>query len=222
MEGKRGYAHIHRPSGDAQADPTVLGHAFFRNIEAGHDLEARDDQPGQAAGRRHHLPQHAVDTKPDRQPLLERLQVDIRGPFANGLCQHAVDQADDRRVVFALEQVGRLGQILGQARQVEIVTQVFGSMTRGGIVSLVQLGDKTIVIRRQQPLDAHPALETSADLLKRGYIDRLAHHQTSPTVAVSSGHPNPALARKAVGRPKLTGHRCPYHPGCRNRPIRPA
>ena len=65
-----------------------------------------------------HFAQHAVDAETHHQPVLERLDVDVRGVFLHRLGEHGIDQADDGRVVFALEQVGLFGQVLRQVRQV--------------------------------------------------------------------------------------------------------
>ena len=65
-----------------------------------------------------HLAQHAVDAEAHHEPVLERLDVDVRGVFLHRLREHGVDEADDRRVVFALEQVRLLGQLLRQMREV--------------------------------------------------------------------------------------------------------
>jgi hypothetical protein len=44
--------------------------------------------------------------------------VNVRGVFLYRLGEHGIDETDDGCVVFALEQVGLLGQVLGQMRQV--------------------------------------------------------------------------------------------------------
>ena len=65
-----------------------------------------------------HFAQHAVDAEAHHQAILERLDVDVGGVLAHRLREQRVDQADDRRIVLALEQVGLLGQVLRQVRQI--------------------------------------------------------------------------------------------------------
>ena len=65
-----------------------------------------------------HLAQHAVDAEADHEPVLVGLDVDVGSVFLDRLCQHGIDQADDRGVVLALHEVGRLRQALGKPREV--------------------------------------------------------------------------------------------------------
>ncbi len=111
-------AHVDRAAGDAQADAAVLGQALLGDVELGHDLDARDHQRRDAALGLQHLAQHAVDAEAHHQAVLERLDVDVGGVLADRLGQQRIDQADDRRVIVALEQIGLLGQILRQVRQI--------------------------------------------------------------------------------------------------------
>ncbi len=83
-----------------------------------HDLDARHHQRGHGALGLQHLAQHAVDAEAHHQAVLERLDVDVRGVLLHRLGQHRIDQADDRRIVVALEQIGLLGQFLRQVRQI--------------------------------------------------------------------------------------------------------
>ena len=102
-----------RPSGPRpQADAAVLRQALLGDVEPRHDLDARHHHRRHGALRLQHFAQHAVDAEAHHQPVLERLDVDVGGVLAHRLGQHGIDQADDRRVVVALEQVGLLGQLL--------------------------------------------------------------------------------------------------------------
>ena len=66
-----------------------------------------------------------------RQPVLERLDVDVRRVLLDRLGQQRVDQPDDRRLVVAVEQVRRLGQLLGDRREVRVVVEAFHHRHRG-------------------------------------------------------------------------------------------
>jgi hypothetical protein len=64
-------------------------------------FSARDDRELQALGRCVHLEQHAVDPVAHPETPFQRLQVDIRGPPADGLGDERVHQLDDRGVPVA-------------------------------------------------------------------------------------------------------------------------
>ena len=98
-------AHVHRAAGDPQADAAVLRQALLGDVELRHDLDARDHQRRHGALGLQHFAQHAIDAEAHDQAVLERLDVDVRGVFLDRLREHGVDQADDRRVVVAVEQV---------------------------------------------------------------------------------------------------------------------
>ena len=87
-----------------------------------------------------HFAQHAVDAEAHHQPVLERLDVDVGGVFLHRLREHGVDEPDDRRVVFALEQVGLLGQILREMREVGGFFDAVGGLhgVVAGFVGLAQ------------------------------------------------------------------------------------
>ncbi|MNE83668.1 hypothetical protein D3C80_1805030 [compost metagenome] len=48
--------HIDFMPGQAQGHPAILGHAFFSDIQARHDLDARHQQGRQFASRPEHFP----------------------------------------------------------------------------------------------------------------------------------------------------------------------
>ena len=123
-----------------QADASVLRQALLGDVELRHDLDARDDQRRDRAPALQHLVQHAVDAEAHHQPVLERLDVDVRGVFLDRLREHRVDQPDDRRVVLALEQVGLFGQILREVREVGGFFDACGRLHRvvAGLVGLAQ------------------------------------------------------------------------------------
>ena len=85
-------------------DPAVLGQPALGDVEAGHDLDARDDRGAELGRRRLDLAQHAVDAVADAQALLERLDVDVRGAGVDGARDHAADDPDDRRLARQIAQ----------------------------------------------------------------------------------------------------------------------
>ena len=61
-----------------QSDAAILRQAALRDVEPGHDLDARDHRSLQLAWRRFDLVQYAVVTVAYPQPVLERFDVNIR------------------------------------------------------------------------------------------------------------------------------------------------
>ena len=137
---KRRDAHVDRTPGDPEADASVLRQALLGDVELRHDLDARDDQRRDRAPALQHFAQHAVDAEAHHQPVLERLDVDVGRVFLHRLREHGVDEADDRRVVFALEQVGLFGQVLREVREVGGFLDAFGGLhgVVAGFVGLAQ------------------------------------------------------------------------------------
>ena len=72
-------------------------------------LILRYDERGHGTLGLQHLAQHAVDPKPDRKPVLVRLDVNVRGIVLDRLRQQRIDEADDRRLIVTIDEVGGLG-----------------------------------------------------------------------------------------------------------------
>jgi hypothetical protein len=89
------------------------GNAALGDVDVGHDLEPGDHTGLDAAGRAHHLVQHAVDAEPDAQVGLVRLHVDVGGAIADGLVHQQVDELDDRGVFDDLGEAGEVGVVVG-------------------------------------------------------------------------------------------------------------
>jgi hypothetical protein len=118
-EGRRqgGDADVDFAAAHAGADAAVLGQAAFGDVHRRHHLDARDQRGMHAAWRREHLDEQAVDAEADRRVALEGFDVDVGGAVLGGLEDDRVHQADDRRFVVGLEEVGSLGQFGGAGGQ---------------------------------------------------------------------------------------------------------
>ena len=89
-------AQIDLASGHGRLDASVLRNPALRDVQVGHDLDARRDGRGQRARRRRHFVKRAVHAVADFEILLERLKVNVTGPRLDGLGQHRVHVLDDR------------------------------------------------------------------------------------------------------------------------------
>src|SRR5690606_35512095 len=74
----------------------------------------------------------------------ERLDMDVRGVLPHRFGEQRVDQADDRRVVVAVEQVFRLGQRVGQGVEVRRTVDVGGNTEGTVTTALVELAQQAL------------------------------------------------------------------------------
>ena len=98
-----GDAHVDGASANAQRHAPILRNALFGDIQARHHLNARDQQRGEAALGAQDFAQDAVDAKANLQVALIGFDMNIRGFLFDGLGKHGVNQANNRRVVFAVQ-----------------------------------------------------------------------------------------------------------------------
>ena len=106
---QRGDAEIDFAAQNLDLDAAVLRQAALGDVELGHQLEAGDDGGLQFARRMLLAEEHAVDAVADAEFLLERLDVDVAGALLDGVGDHGVDQADDRRFARHVAQVFEIG-----------------------------------------------------------------------------------------------------------------
>ena len=141
--GQGGDAHVHHAGGGFHGYPPVLGTPPLGDIQFTHDLDARDHERRQRATGLEHFAKNAVDTEAYAQPVLVRFNVHVGRVVLDGFGQDRVDETNDRRIVIALEQVGRFLQLLRDAKAsgvlVEEVTwarlgQITGGAVHQGIV----------------------------------------------------------------------------------------
>ena len=130
--------HVHGPARQAQGDAAILGQALLGDIEARHDLDARGDDAVQHLLRLDDVAQNTIQAEAHHGARLEGLDVNIRGALAHRLGQQGIDQAHDGRVVLALQQVRRLGQVLRQLLQIHVLAQIIHDLH--GVVHAAVVG----------------------------------------------------------------------------------
>ena len=139
--GQRGDPHVHGPATDAQRDAAILRQALLGDVEAGHDLDPRDQCRVQFAAGPHHVTQRAVHPEAHHRIGLEGLDVDVGRVVAGSLGKQRVDHPDDRRVVLGLQQVFHLGQVLHQPRQVDVAAHLIHHRGSGSLLLRVRARD---------------------------------------------------------------------------------
>ena len=153
------HAHVHLTAAHLELDAAVLRDAALGDVEVGEDLDAADDRGLEPVhlGRHGGLLQDAVDPVADRDLVLVRFDVDVRGPLVDRLDDDLVDQLDDARLLGHLEQVlaaldrgSAAGQVVGPDHLVQ-------GVAAEAEVGLDQLLD--VVPRREHRLDVETGAE---------------------------------------------------------------
>ena len=111
----------------ARLDAAVLGAAFFDDVHAPQQFDAR--RHGDHHHRRHlvHLVQDAVDPEADAGNVALRFQVDVRGALFEGVLPQPVDDVDHVLVVGVelLVQLAQFDQLLEIVAQGDILAAGF-------------------------------------------------------------------------------------------------
>src|SRR5690606_35041667 len=127
--GQGGNPHVDSTSTHPQGNATILGQTFFRNIQAGHDLDARNQGIVKCAARIHDVAQGAVDPVAHDRMGFKGLQVYVAGPVTHRLGDQGVDHADDGCVVVRLQKVFHFRNVLQPAVHTDLIG---GSVNHGG------------------------------------------------------------------------------------------
>ena len=196
---QRRHPHVDRPPGQAQGDAAVLRQAFFGNVELRHHLDARHDRRVQRALRLDHVAQRAVHAKAHHRARLERLDVDVGRILAQRLRQERIDQADDRRVVLAFQQVGHLGDVLRQLPQIHPLLHVVDQIGRLVFAARIGLRQSLLERFRRQHLRLQRALQDAPHLGQRRRLGPLAQPDLDFIADAPSRH-HPARPGKPVGQ----------------------
>ena len=93
--------------------------------------------------------------------------MNIRGFLFDGLGEHGVDQADDRRVVLAVEQIVGVRQLFGEGIEVELIADVGHHAVRLRRITLIAEHQHFLERVRRQTADAHRAVRQAARFQQR-------------------------------------------------------
>ena len=172
---KRRDAHVDRAAGDAQRDAAVLRQALLGDVEARHHLHARHERGVQRARRLEHVAQRPVDAQAHERAAFERLDVHIRRALAQRLSEQRVDEADDRRVVLGVEEVGHFRQPFGQALEVDVVGEIVDQPLGAARVARVELREAPLEELRGEHQRAHRRAEDASRFADRAGGDAGAY-----------------------------------------------
>ncbi len=160
----------------------------------------------QRARRFDQIAQRAVDAQPHHGARLEGLDVDVRRAVAQRLREQRVDQADDRRIVLALQQVLDAGDLLQQARQVQILREVAGQRRGAGFGAVVGRGDQFVELLRSNAAHCDRNPQGAAQFRERAGA-RIGTHGDLRDVAIECGNDHALALGKRVGN----ADRAPIH-----------
>ena len=154
---------------DPHVDASVLRQAFFRDVHAGHDLDAGDQRGLITLELRRHggLVQDAVNAVADPQFVLRRLEMDVRRAVFKGLPDDLVDKFDDAGFLVAL------GDFLVLAHE-EFEGFILGHFVQGFRADAVILFEGLVEFRlgRERELDRDAGVEP--DGVHHGGVKRVA------------------------------------------------
>ena len=83
--------------GEPDLDAAVLRQPLLRDVELGHDLDARDDGVAKLHRRVHDVVENPVNAVANAELPFVRLDVDVARPLLDGGHQHDIDETDDGR-----------------------------------------------------------------------------------------------------------------------------
>ena len=112
--GQRRDAHVDQLSAQRQPDPAILRNTAFGDVKPRHDLDPADNHRcATLAGRRSFSCNTPSCAHSYHQPGFIGLNMNIGHTLPHRLCNDAVDQADNRRVIGAVEQIVGTRQHVG-------------------------------------------------------------------------------------------------------------
>ena len=188
--GRRRDAHVDVLAGDLAADAAVLRQALLGDVEAGHDLDAREDRVDVVAVGALDLQQVAVDAVADDQVFLARLDVDIRGALLDRLEHQRVDPADDRRLVGEVEDVGELLGLAVHRRSSPSPSSTPPLLAR------VDLVDGLDDLRRRHDHRQDLGAERAPHVVERVHVERIGDRHLHAARRRRGGWASAVLARE--------------------------
>ena len=151
-EGHDRHAEIDGAPLDAELETAVLRDPLFRDVELGHDLDARDDRLVEfLVDRLHRLVQHAVDPVLDDDFAVPRFDVNVGGAPLQRVEEGRIDQLDDRRLVGgqAIDREGFLARLV--VLEDDLDPELLGGLLQDALRRLAFLED--LLDRARRPDD---------------------------------------------------------------------
>ena len=163
--GDGGDADVERTADGLEVDATVLREAALGNVEARHDLEARDDGvlEAQQVLRQRHGHEQAVNAVADAELALLRLEVDVGGGVGDGLADDVAHEAHDGGVL--VDRLVGARQILGRGELLAGILEAAGA-------DAVVFDDKLVHAVGQRQVPAERPRGEGADPVEHDLVGR--------------------------------------------------
>ena len=181
--GHRGDAQVDVLAAHRELDAAILGQAALGDVEARHDLDARDDRGAQLQGRRFDLAQHAVDAIAYAQVLFERLDVDVRGPRLDRPRDQPVDDPHHRRLARQIAQP--LDVILGA--EFALIVDLLNGLP-GRPAAPEQALERGLDVRRHADPGQHRLAREQLHRADRVAIKRIRHRHRQAFCGIGERH----------------------------------
>ena len=177
---------------DAQTRGAVLRQTALGNVQAGQNLDARDQRLRQRSGRGGDGAQQTVDAHAHDQAIAERFDVNVARPQFHRFLEQVVDRAHD----------GRAARKIAQVLDVVVGMSGFGvgKFGQGGIVVADARGQNGGDILKRRDRDGHPAAEHDFRGLYRRRVIGIGDGELELPVRRLVGK-NHHFAQKAAGKP---------------------
>gem|GEM_PF-5647415 len=185
QRGQRAHAEVdHAVGPDLELHAAVLRHAFLGDVEPGDDRDARSQLVLDDGGRAGDFAQFPVDPEAHAVVVLVRLEVDVRGPHADGVEQHLVQETYDRRVFdFGDRLIVALVRGIGRDLvELEFAADDAVDGFRGADGGSFD-HSRQLVVFGDDPVDAH--LGRELDFFCRLLVGRIGCGNDQPVVALA-------------------------------------
>ncbi len=156
----------------------VLRQAPLRDVERGHDLDARGERRLEARRRLHDVVEDAVDAEADSQIVLEGLDVDVARSALDRVGHQRVDELDERRLLGCPLQRGEIEGVFGPedldaAFAIEVGERFVVRLGAGVVVAVDCLLDAA----RGREHDADVAARQELTLVEPAEVGGIRHRQ---------------------------------------------
>ena len=178
-------------SSDPRPRRAILRQPAFGDVQAGENLDTRDDGLRRRIGWRGHRAEHPVDPHPHHEPGPERLNVDIARPQFHGALEQIVDGPHDRRTARQIAQT--IDIII--ARPMLRFIDVHGA--GAAFIELPLQNGRDVIERRYGDFDGAAAYDL--DRTDRGGIRRIRYRQAKTTL-LRAERKHGRLAQKSRGK----------------------
>ena len=162
----------------------------------------------QRALRAHDVAQRAVNSEAHQRISFKRFDVNVRCAVARGLRQQGVDHADDRRVVFGLQEILDVRDLLHHSRDIEFTFDVTNDLLRRAALIAIGLRNCRDQLARLDDDRLDLAREDADDLVQCGQRRGVADPDLGIALALRHEQDG-VVARERVGDEAVGGDHKP-------------